>query len=87
MIHPEISGPTQAIRRGMLNTKPAAVARMRVGNSSGSHADIQVYCPETNTPENPGHHQQHAEIMGHEKHDRHGANAMATKNSVTGLRP
>src|SRR5690349_7083628 len=47
---PEISGPVQAINRGVLNTKAVAVARTRVGNSSGSQAAIQVYWPDTNAP-------------------------------------
>jgi hypothetical protein len=47
---PEVNGPTQAIKRGALNTNPAPVARMRVGNSSGSHTAIQVYCPVANHP-------------------------------------
>jgi peptide/nickel transport system permease protein len=49
---PEMSGPVHAISRGVLNTKAVAVARTRVGNSSGSQHAIQVYWPDTNTPLN-----------------------------------
>jgi hypothetical protein len=30
--------------------KPVAVARTRVGKSSGAHEDIQVYCPDAKKP-------------------------------------
>src|SRR5262249_62009205 len=49
---PETSGPVHEIRRGALNTNAVAVARTRVGNSSGSHADIQVNWPDTKMPLN-----------------------------------
>jgi hypothetical protein len=49
---PEISGPVHEISRGALNTNAVAVARTRVGNNSGSHADIQVNWPDTKMPPN-----------------------------------
>ena len=35
----------EAMKRGALNANAMAVARMRVGNSSGSHTGIHEYCP------------------------------------------
>ena len=38
------------ISRGVLKIKPAAVARMRVGNSSGSHIAVHENTPWTKNP-------------------------------------
>jgi hypothetical protein len=46
---PEISVPIAARNRGPLKINPTAVARIRVGKSSGSQADIQVNCPEASS--------------------------------------
>ena len=68
---PEISGPVQAISRGVLNTKAVAVARTRVGNSSGSQAAIQVYWPDTKMPLNAAAHRMMVEIVRPQEHHRH----------------
>jgi len=40
---PANNGPMNAIKRGALNANAIPVARMRVGNNSGSQTDIHEY--------------------------------------------
>jgi hypothetical protein len=47
---PVTSGPTKAMKRGALKQKLNAVARMRVGNASGSHTGHHVYWPSEKDP-------------------------------------
>src|SRR5919201_6561663 len=47
---PVTSGPMKAMKRGALKQKLTAVARMRVGNASGSHTGHHVYWPSEKDP-------------------------------------
>ena len=47
---PAISGAAAEISRGALKMKPAAVARIRVGNSSGSHIGVHEKKPWMKNP-------------------------------------
>ncbi len=56
------------MKRGPLNTKAMPVARMRVGNCSGSHTAIHEYCPSVKKPLTAGDQQQ--QIAGCASTDR-----------------
>ena len=47
---PATSGPIQAMKRGVLKQNAAPVARILVGNSSGSHTGIHEYRPRLKNP-------------------------------------
>jgi hypothetical protein len=47
---PANSGPRKATKRGALNANAIPVARMRVGNNSGSHTAIHEYWPSVKKP-------------------------------------
>src|SRR5689334_13633572 len=85
--HPEISGPVQAISRGVLNTNAVAVARTRVGNNSGSQHAIQVYCPDTNAPLIAAATRTKVKSVVHRNTIGTDRNASRTYAMVTGLRP
>jgi hypothetical protein len=50
---PAISGPIEATKRGALKVNATAVARIRVGNSSGSQIGAQAQIPRVKNPKIP----------------------------------
>src|SRR2546430_15507273 len=84
---PATSGPRKAINRGALKQKLTAVARIRVGYTSGSQVGHHVYCPSEKAPLTALTSKSNDRPCVQRKRTGVRRSARANQAMVTGLRP